>query len=47
MAVYRSTFPIGASADTVWDVLTDFERYPEWNPSLPSIGGEPRPGSTV
>ena len=26
MAVYRTTFPIAASADTVWDVLTDFER---------------------
>jgi hypothetical protein len=47
MAVYRTTFPIGASADTVWDVLTDFVRYPEWNPSLPSISGELRPGSTV
>jgi len=31
MAVYRTTFPIGASADTVWDILADFERYPEWN----------------
>ena len=47
MALYRTTFPIDASADTVWDVLTDFERYPEWNPSLPSISGELQPGSTV
>jgi hypothetical protein len=47
VAVYRTTFPISASADTVWDVLTDFEHYPEWNPSLPSISGELRPGSTV
>ncbi len=23
VAVYRTTFPIDASADTVWDVLTD------------------------
>lgn len=47
MAVYRTTFPIGAPADTVWDILTDFARYPEWNPSLPSISGELRPGGTV
>jgi hypothetical protein len=47
MAVYRTTFPIGASPDAVWGVLTDFERYPEWNPSLTSISGELRPGSTV
>jgi hypothetical protein len=47
MAVYRTTFPIGAPPDAVWGVLTDFERYPEWNPSLTSISGELRPGSTV
>lgn len=47
MAVYRTTFPIGASAACVWKVLTDFERYSEWNPSLPSISGELRPGATV
>jgi len=46
-AVYRSTLPIAASAETVWEVLTEFERYPEWNPSLPSINGELRPGNTV
>jgi hypothetical protein len=23
-----TTFPIDASADTVWEVLSDFERYP-------------------
>jgi uncharacterized protein YndB with AHSA1/START domain len=47
MAVYRTTLPIAASAGTVWEILTDFERYPEWNPSLPSIDGELRAGSPV
>jgi len=47
VTVYRTTFPIGASAATVWKVLTDFERYSQWNPSLPSIRGELRPGATV
>ncbi len=47
MAVYRTTFPIASSAQTVWDVLTDFDRYGQWNPSLPSIQGELRPGAEV
>ena len=47
LAVYRTTLPIAASAETVWKILTDFERYPEWNPSLPSINGELRAGNTV
>ena len=47
MAVYRTTLPIAAPAETVWEVLTDFPRYPEWNPSLPSIAGELRSGGTV
>ncbi len=47
MAVYRTTFPVAASASTVWAILTDFERYGDWNPSLPSISGELRPGAEV
>jgi hypothetical protein len=47
VAVYKTTFGVDASAETVWDVLTDFDSYPEWNPSLPSISGELKEGSTV
>ena len=47
MAIYRTTFAIDASAETVWAILTDFDRWAEWNPSVPSIEGEPRVGSTV
>lgn len=47
MAVYQTTFPVDASAERVWEVLTDFDRWAEWNPSVPSIAGEPREGSTV
>lgn len=47
MAVYQTTFPVDASAGRVWEVLTDFDRWAEWNPSVPSIAGEPREGSTV
>jgi hypothetical protein len=29
MAVYRTAFPIEASAEAVWEVLTDFGSYSE------------------
>jgi hypothetical protein len=47
MAVYRTTFRIDASSEVVWGVLADFERYSEWNPSVPSIVGDLQVGSTV
>ena len=47
MAEYRTTFPISASPDRVWEVLVDFDRWSEWNPSVPSIRGEARAGSQV
>jgi hypothetical protein len=31
---------------TVWDVLTDFERYSEWNPVM-DISGEPTEGERL
>jgi hypothetical protein len=47
LAVYRTDFEVDASAEQVWAVLIDFESYADWNPSLPSISGELREGSTV
>ncbi len=47
MTVMRTTFPVAASATTVWGILVDFERWSEWNPSVPSISGDARVGSTV
>ncbi len=32
---------IDAPAERVWQVLTDFRRYPEWNPFMPKVAGEP------
>lgn len=32
---------IDAPAERVWQVLTDFRRYPEWNPFMPRVTGEP------
>jgi hypothetical protein len=30
---------IQASPDKVWAILTDFEKYPEWNPFIKSLTG--------
>jgi len=47
MGVYRTTFRINAPKEVVWAVLTDFKRYRDWNPSLPSIDGDLRVGSII
>ena len=47
MAVYRTEFEINAGDARVWSILTDFDSYGDWNPSLPSISGELSPGNTV
>lgn len=47
MTLYRTEFEMRASDEHVWAILTDFDSYPDWNPSLPSISGELREGSTV
>jgi hypothetical protein len=47
MATHRTDFEIDASDEQVWAVLVDFASYPDWNPSVPSISGDLRAGSTV
>jgi hypothetical protein len=36
----RTEIEIAAPAERVWQVLTDFGRYHEWNPFITGIGGE-------
>ncbi len=38
---------IDASSDRVWEVLTDFERYPQWNPFIRSISGSLEAGARL
>lgn len=38
---------IHASADRVWNILTDTDRYPEWNPFIRSIRGELKEGNRI
>src|SRR5438093_10920309 len=39
MVTLRTGIDIAASAARVWDVLTDFAAYPEWNPFIRRIEG--------
>lgn len=36
----RSTLEIRAPIDVVWQVLTDFAAYPEWNPHVRQVIGQ-------
>ena len=39
MIELRTEIDVEAPAALVWAVLVDFERYGEWNPYIPRIGG--------
>lgn len=45
--LYIETRTINASAETVYAALTDFARYPQWNPWIVAARGEPAVGSAV
>ncbi len=38
---------INASVSTVWQILTNFEAYPTWNPFIKSIKGEAKEGAIL
>ena len=40
MKELHSEIEIAASAERVWDILTDFASYPQWNPFIRRISGE-------
>ncbi len=43
----RTEIEIEAPPSRVWQVLLDFERYPEWNPFITSITGKAEPGAAL
>lgn len=45
--VVRAESEIDAPRAEVWDVLSDFERYPEWNPFTPEVRTTLEPGTPV
>lgn len=47
MRELRTDIRISAPAETVWRILTDFSRYPEWNPFIKSVGGTAEEGAQL
>ena len=45
--VICTSIEIAATTERVWDVLKDFDRYPEWNPCLLSVTGDRMVGSLL
>jgi hypothetical protein len=43
----HSEIEIAASAQRVWDILTDFSSYPQWNPFIRRISGEAKIGERL
>ena len=47
MKVISATVEIAAPPMTVWAVITDLDRYPEWNPLFPEASGKVAVGSRI
>lgn len=43
----NESIEIEASPEQVWQVLVDFERYPEWNPQIVRLIGSPTVGAIL
>ena len=43
----RTSISINASKEKIWQILTDFEKYPEWNPFIKSVTGEVKVGNQI
>ena len=47
MKELRTQIEIEATPDRVWEILTDFAAYPEWNPFIQAIQGQAAAGSKL
>ncbi len=47
MKELRTEIEINASPERVWQLLTDFASFPEWNPFIRQAIGEPRKGAQL
>jgi hypothetical protein len=43
----RAEISVNADSMHVWNVLTDFAKYEQWNPFIHRIVGEPKEGSKI
>jgi hypothetical protein len=47
MRELHTSIEIDSTPERVWEILTDFPSYPEWNPFIRSIAGEVVPGAEL
>ena len=47
MKEIRTEIDIKASLEKVWEVLTDFNNFPQWNPFIRQINGDPKVGTKL
>lgn len=47
MKQYHTSIEINASIETVWQSLTDFETYTEWNPIVGKLEGSMKEGTKI
>ena len=47
MKQIHTEIEISAPAERVWELLTDFAAYPQWNPFIRYISGRPVPGERL
>jgi hypothetical protein len=47
MRIIETQIDIAASANRVWQILTDFRAYPDWNPFITEIEGRPEQGARL
>ena len=47
MKEIKTEIIINTKPEKVWEVLTDFEKYPTWNPFIQNISGEQKVGSKL
>jgi len=43
----RTEIEINTSPERVWKILTDFEKYDQWNPFIHKIIGQPKEGAKI
>ena len=47
MKTIETITEIDAPAEVVWQIITDFERYPEWNPFITELHGPVHEGARL
>ena len=47
MKELHAEIEIQATAERVWQLLTDFERFPQWNPFIRQVKGQAKVGAKL